>query len=108
MKVHMTIPKLFVLTLLLTIGAVLPYRAIAHGGGGTPGSADTLTAKTVPVPPVNPDSGNSGFSKLVVKNLGPVVNSKSDDFAPTVTADGRTMFFASDRNAPAGHHHFWE
>ena len=108
MKFHMTIPKLLVLPVVLAIGAVLPYRAIANGGGGTPGSADTLTAKTVPVPPVNPDSGNSGFSKLVVKNLGPVVNSKSDDFAPTVTADGRTMFFASDRNAPAGHHHFWE
>ena len=64
--------------------------------------------KPDPKPPVDPDSGNSGFAKLVVKNLGPIVNSSNDDFAPTVTADGRTMFFVSDRPGGLGYQDFWE
>jgi outer membrane protein OmpA-like peptidoglycan-associated protein len=105
MKVLLNIKSLFVLTLLLAIGTVAPSRAYS---GGTPGVADSISVKLVPVPPVNPDSGKSAFAKLVVKNLGPDVNSSRDDFAPTITADGRTMFFASDRNVARNHHHFWE
>jgi outer membrane protein OmpA-like peptidoglycan-associated protein/Tol biopolymer transport system component len=51
-----------------------------------------------PPPPPPPDSeAASGFRKLIVKNLGPLLNSKEEDVAPTVTADGRTMFFVSKR-----------
>ncbi len=109
MKVRLTTPKRFVLTLLLTIGALLPYRATATNSGGVSASHDSLAVKlVVPPPPVNPDSGKSAFAKLVVKNLGPVVNSGADDFAPSVTADGRTMFFVSDRPGGLGFHDFWE
>jgi len=30
-------------------------------------------------------------------NLGPTINSSSEDFAPTITADGLTLIFSSDR-----------
>ncbi len=112
MKVHLTVRKLFLLTLLLTIGVLLPHSAVAKIGG-QPGSSDTASIKSTPIlpdpkPPVNPDTGNNGFAKLVVKNLGPMVNSKHEDLAPTVTADGRTMFFVSDRPGGVGKEDFWE
>ena len=37
-------------------------------------------------------------------NLGPTVNSSSDDDAPFITADGLTLFFASNRSGP---YDFW-
>jgi outer membrane protein OmpA-like peptidoglycan-associated protein/Tol biopolymer transport system component len=110
MKVHLTVQtvqKLFLVTLLLTMGAIFPYRATAKTGG-QPGGSDSTAIKLAPTPPANPDSGNNGFAKLVVKNLGPNVNSSYDDFAPTVTADGRTMFFVSDRPGGLGYQDFWE
>ncbi len=107
MKVRILLQKLFILTLLLTIGATRTPSAMA-ASGGTPGVADSVAAKLVPKPPVNPDSGKSAFAKLVVKNLGQQVNSKGNDFAPTVTADGRTMFFVSDRPGGLGYQDFWE
>jgi outer membrane protein OmpA-like peptidoglycan-associated protein/Tol biopolymer transport system component len=36
-----------------------------------------------------------------IKNLGPIVNSSSWDTQPTLTPDGRTLYFSSDR--PGGH-----
>ncbi|HZK76355.1 MAG TPA: hypothetical protein VFD13_05545, partial [Candidatus Kapabacteria bacterium] len=66
----------------------------------------TLIAMTI-VPPITPDdTGKSAFAKLVVKNLGPLVNSKYKDFSPTITADGKTMFFVSDR-PPSQKQDFW-
>ena len=35
--------------------------------------------------------------KLEIKNMGPVVNSPSSDYAPHITADGSTMIFTSRR-----------
>jgi outer membrane protein OmpA-like peptidoglycan-associated protein len=35
--------------------------------------------------------------KIRIINLGPVVNTRSLDYAPTVTADGKTLYFVSDR-----------
>ncbi|MFI5202591.1 MAG: hypothetical protein ACHQNE_09415, partial [Candidatus Kapaibacterium sp.] len=67
----------------------------------------TLVAVTIVPPPVTPDdTGKSAFAKLVVKNLGAVVNSKYKDFSPTITADGKTMFFVSDR-PPSQKQDFW-
>jgi outer membrane protein OmpA-like peptidoglycan-associated protein/Tol biopolymer transport system component len=56
-----------------------------------------LKAFFVPPPPP-PDTTVNAFKKLRVLNLGPVVNSGKGDFAPTVTADGRTMFLVSERS----------
>lgn len=55
-----------------------------------------LKAFFVPPPPP-PDTTVNAFKKLRVLNLGPVVNSGKGDFAPTITADGRTMYFVSER-----------
>jgi outer membrane protein OmpA-like peptidoglycan-associated protein len=78
---------------------------------------ESKTAKTTvakvhvpdPVKPVPPlDSTTSNFSKLVVKNLGREVNSPQNDISPTVTADGRTMFFTSEERAGGkGNDDFW-
>jgi outer membrane protein OmpA-like peptidoglycan-associated protein len=35
--------------------------------------------------------------KLRIINLGPVVNTEFDDYAPTVTGDGKTIYFVSNR-----------
>ncbi len=50
------------------------------------------------------DESEAGFfltpenrKKIRIINLGPVVNTKGLDYAPTVTADGRTLYFVSDR-----------
>jgi hypothetical protein len=41
--------------------------------------------------------GVAGNPRLKIINMGPSINSKSDDYAPTVTADGRTFYFVSNR-----------
>jgi len=41
------------------------------------------------------------------KNLGPVINSKYSDFAPFVSADGKTLYFASDRPTGVGGQDGW-
>jgi hypothetical protein len=41
-------------------------------------------------------------------NLGPTINSANDDFAPTVTADGLTLIFSSDRPGKhSGYYDLW-
>lgn len=59
-----------------------------------------------PVPMPQPDTSTNQFRKLVVKNLGPIINSGSEDFGPTITADGRTMYFVS-RRPGKGYDDFW-
>lgn len=39
--------------------------------------------------------GKAGRIRII--NLGPLVNSQGVDYAPTVSADGKTLFFVSDR-----------
>jgi outer membrane protein OmpA-like peptidoglycan-associated protein len=51
--------------------------------------------------------------RIKILNLGPIVNYKGIDYAPTVSADGKTLYFVSDRpgskmsddNKPS--HDFW-
>jgi outer membrane protein OmpA-like peptidoglycan-associated protein len=53
-------------------------------------SGQEITAKT--------DDKSIGIKKNIrIINLGPVVNWKGLDYAPTVSADGRTLFFVSNR-----------
>ena len=40
-------------------------------------------------------------------NLGPVVNSKQSDFAPYITVDGKSLYFASDREGGYGGQDIW-
>ena len=44
-----------------------------------------------------------------IRNLGPVVNSLDLEYAPTITADGKTLYFVSNRAAAGsvGGHDFW-
>jgi len=40
-------------------------------------------------------------------NLGPKVNSSAGDYAPTLSADGLTLFFSSDRPGGRGRSDLW-
>ncbi|HEY3876670.1 MAG TPA: hypothetical protein VGM92_14430, partial [Candidatus Kapabacteria bacterium] len=103
MKLRISIPNLLLFTVLF-IGTLSLGTPPAHAG--KPNAVDSIVAKLDPHPAM-PDSTNNGFAKLVVKNLGPIINSSYDDFAPTITADGSTMFFVSDRKGGLGLHDFW-
>ncbi|MCS6966207.1 MAG: OmpA family protein [Candidatus Kapabacteria bacterium] len=84
------------------------------------GSDYHVKASVQPVTVIPPASGGKGFflyaatieplaqplqeqetilgSRYIrIINLGPVVNSSNADYAPTVTADGRTLYFVSNR-----------
>ena len=49
-----------------------------------------------------PDGAKKGAGiatnpKIKIINLGPIVNTEFDDYAPTVTGDGKTIYFVSNR-----------
>jgi outer membrane protein OmpA-like peptidoglycan-associated protein len=78
-----------------------------------------LIASRAPAQTSSDAGKTSAFGKLVVKNLGPCVhgsslclpnefNGRYNDFAPTITADGATMFFVSDRPGGLGLEDFWK
>ncbi len=56
------------------------------GGGGTP---------------------EENLQRFKIRNLGPMVNTTNIEYAPTITADGRTLYFVSDRPGGIGGHDFW-
>ncbi len=62
--------------------------------------------KPLPIPIPVPDTTTNSFSKLVVRNVRSI-NGKTDDFGPTITADGRTMYFVSNRDGGKGNHDFY-
>ena len=41
-------------------------------------------------------------SKVTIKNLGTLVNSRYDDYTPSITADGQTLYFTARRNDTKG------
>jgi hypothetical protein len=41
-------------------------------------------------------------------NVGPPVNTSADDWAPNVSADGRTLYFSSNRAGGYGGHDIWQ
>lgn len=48
--------------------------------------------------PPNKDAGILGDKKRIrIINLGPIVNYKGLDYAPTISADGKTLYYVSDR-----------
>jgi outer membrane protein OmpA-like peptidoglycan-associated protein len=47
------------------------------------------------------------MGEFKIRNLGTVVNTQYLEYAPTITADGKTLFFVSDRPGGVGGHDFW-
>lgn len=47
------------------------------------------------------------IKQFQIRNLGTVVNTSNLEYAPTVTADGRMLYFVSDRPGGVGGHDFW-
>jgi outer membrane protein OmpA-like peptidoglycan-associated protein len=65
-------------------------------------TAISLTAFASPTP----DSMFAG-KDIIVKNLGPDVNATDQDYGPTITANGKTLFFTSTRPGGIGGHDYW-
>ncbi|MFP4527746.1 MAG: OmpA family protein [Candidatus Kapaibacterium sp.] len=68
---------------------------------GTSGSSEysLLAAVLMPAPPA-PQEDEEGIlanKRIRIINLGPVVNHEGVDYAPTISADGRTLYFVSNR-----------
>jgi hypothetical protein len=47
------------------------------------------------------------MNRFKIRNLGTVVNTNNLEYAPTITADGRTLYFVSNRPGGVGGHDFW-
>lgn len=91
---HSSITRLFVLVFILT--------GISFGIAQAQNQTVTLYAASLvnanPQDKLTKDEENIYSSKKIrIINLGPVVNSLGDDFAPTISADGKTLYFVSDR-----------
>lgn len=49
------------------------------------------------------------IKEFIIRNLGSVINTEDLEYAPTITADGKTLYFVSNRAAAGsvGGHDFW-
>lgn len=56
-----------------------------------------LLSETKAESPAPQEGGIMGKETIRIINLGPVVNFEKLDYAPTISADGRTLFFVSNR-----------
>lgn len=74
----------------LSAGVGLSLYAQPDGGQGDGGTA-----------------GDQKFQEFIIRNLGPIINSPSLEYAPTITADGRTLYYVSNRAGGVGGHDFW-
>jgi outer membrane protein OmpA-like peptidoglycan-associated protein len=56
-----------------------------------------------------PEEGRdtTSLTDFRIRNIGTIVNTPNLEYAPTVTADGRTLYFVSDRPGGVGGHDFW-
>lgn len=52
-------------------------------------------------------AGDQKFQEFIIRNLGPMINSPSLEYAPTITADGKTLYYVSNRVGGVGGHDFW-
>ena len=89
MRLRSTLRTLSILTLALAFAGSSPSTILAkrhHGGGDKP-----VIVKADPKPLA--DTGKSGFAKLVVRNLGPLVNSSDLDFTPVVSGPDEGIRF---------------
>jgi outer membrane protein OmpA-like peptidoglycan-associated protein len=53
------------------------------------------------------DDDAKDLKKFRIINIGFVVNTDNLEYAPTITADGRTLYFVSERAGGVGGHDFW-
>ena len=51
--------------------------------------------------------GAENLEEFIIRNLGPIVNTPNLEYAPTITADGKTLYFVSNRPGGVGGHDFW-
>lgn len=91
--------------------SVLCCTVVVFGAGSSTGSSGSVKAEVqrryyVYAATLQPgdDDDDPGFfinaknrPRIRIINLGPVINHKGKDYAPTVSADGRTLYYVSDR-----------
>lgn len=99
--------KLFYTLCLVVVFAVGAYAqdvktelTDAKGIGNTQENEFYLIAATISASGQDESTAGDGnilLKKIKIINLGPVVNWKGYDYAPTVSADGKTLFYVSNR-----------
>lgn len=62
-----------------------------------------VSGESVLAQPNAPDSLNN----FRIRNIGSICNSSELEYAPTITADGRTLYYVSNRPNGIGGHDFW-
>lgn len=67
--------------------------------------AFVASSRTLQAQPENPTDTN--LRQFKIRNIGFVVNTGDLEYAPTITADGRTLYFVSNRPGGVGGHDFW-
>ncbi|HPU24252.1 MAG TPA: hypothetical protein PL149_08910, partial [Candidatus Kapabacteria bacterium] len=76
-------------------------------------NSNNLYLLAMKIEPVEGQSNIIASKRIRIINLGPVVNWEGLDYAPTISADGRTLYFVSNRPGskltPDGKnsHDFW-
>ncbi len=63
------------------------------------GAESNVYLMAASISPMSPqdNGGIMGNQQIRIINLGPAVNHENLDYAPTISADGKTLFFVSDR-----------
>lgn len=103
---------LFVFVLLLTTGVESATAKEKQTSKTTIGNGLHLIAMSLD-PSTSGNGGIISSRRIRIINLGPVVNHSGLDYAPTVSADGKTLYFVSNRPGskltPDGDisHDFW-
>ena len=79
--------------------AILILSYIGLNAKDASGGSEELYLMTATIAPISPqdNGGIMGDKQIRIINLGPAVNYKGVDYAPTISADGKTLFFVSDR-----------
>ncbi len=72
------------------------FNALGLNAKESNGEVYLMAATLSPISPQD-NGGIMGSQQIKIINLGPAINHKGYDYAPTISADGRTLFFVSDR-----------
>jgi outer membrane protein OmpA-like peptidoglycan-associated protein len=95
--------------------AAIPAKAGNTAANANGATYSLYAAMLMPAPPApqEEEEGILANKRIRIINLGPVVNHEGVDYAPTISADGRTLYFVSNKEGSIMHeddypsHDFW-
>jgi len=88
----------YVIAFLICCNFLYSQEIITNNEGQTNIYAALLENSSVRQDDKEQEEGILSNKNIRIINLGPIVNYKGLDYAPTVTADGKTLYYVSDRS----------